>query len=85
MVLDLLYEITICSFVIIIIQNMVLVCEMYFHTLCQVNEDTTQCRIVVTVVKRKSSHGSDGLDRVNLTSLLGSLGDGGKKHEGFAG
>ena len=32
---------------------MVLVCEMYFHTLCQINEDTTQCKIVVTVVKEK--------------------------------
>ena len=53
MVLGLFYEITICSFVIIIIQNMVLVCEMYFHTLCQINEDTTQCKIVVTVVKEK--------------------------------
>ena len=85
MVLDLFYEITICSFVIIIIQNMVLVCEMYFHTLCQINEDTTQCKIVVTVVKRKSSHGSDGLACVNLTSFLGSLKDSGEKHEGFAG
>ena len=64
---------------------MVLVCEMYFHTLCQINEDTTQCKIVVTVVKRKSSHGSDGLACVNLTSLLGSLKDSGEKHEGFAG
>ena len=62
---------------------MVLVCEMYFHTICQVNEDTTQCRTVVTV--EKSSHGSDGLARVNLTSLLGSLKDSGEKHEGFAG
>ena len=64
---------------------MVLVCEVYFHTICQINEDTTQCKIVVTVVKRKSSHGSDGLACVNLTSLLGSLRGGGEKREGFAG
>ena len=63
---------------------MVLVCEVYFHTLCQVNEDTTQCRIVVTIWREKFSR-LRWFTYVNLTSLLGSLRDGGEKHEGFAG
>ena len=71
MVLDLFYEITICSFVIIIIQNMVLVCEMYFHTLCQINEDTTQCKIVVTVVKRKKFSRLRWFSLCELNKFLG--------------
>ena len=66
---------------------MVLVCEMYFHTICQINEDTTQCKIVVTVWEKVLTVPMVELvsTRVNLTSLLGSLRGGGEKHEGFAG
>ena len=68
-------------------QNMVLVCEMYFHTICQINEDTTQCKIVVTVWEKVLTVPMVELvsTRVNLTSLLGSLRGGGEKHESFAG
>ena len=31
-----------------------LVCEVYFHTIWQINEDTIQCRIVVTVWEKFS-------------------------------
>ena len=48
---------------------MVLVCEMYFHTLCQINEDTTQCKIVVTKEKKFSRFPSS----VKAPLLLGNV------------
>ena len=59
------------------------VCVVYFHTIWQINEDTIQCRIVVTVWEKFSRF--RWFSSCELTSLLGSLRGGGEKHEGFAG